>query len=192
MPDGVETDIVKALYRVETRGASESLARVRLLGSGAILPQVLEAARRVETDWGVAAEVLSATSFSELARDAREFERRNRLNPGLAQETSHVARHLSGRSPIIAATDYVRAYPQMIAAYVDAPSPRSARRDLGVAIRARRSAVFSRSTPVISRLRRSPPSPWREASARRPSPRLSRAMGLRRSAKRHGRGDIGL
>jgi pyruvate dehydrogenase E1 component len=65
--------------------------------------------------------VFSATSFSELARDAREFERRNRLNPGLAQETSHVARHLSGRSPIIAATDYVRAYPQMIAAYVDAP-----------------------------------------------------------------------
>jgi pyruvate dehydrogenase E1 component len=51
MPDGVETDIVKGLYRVETRGASESLARVRLLGSGAILPQVLEAARRLETDW---------------------------------------------------------------------------------------------------------------------------------------------
>jgi pyruvate dehydrogenase E1 component len=121
MREGVETDIVKGLYRIEPCGASESFARVRLVGSGAILPQVMEAARRLETDWGVATETFSATSFSELARDAREVERRNRLNPGLAEETSHVARHISGRSPIIAATDYVRAYPQMIAEYVDAP-----------------------------------------------------------------------
>jgi pyruvate dehydrogenase E1 component len=65
--------------------------------------------------------VWSATSFSELARDAREVERHNRLNPLASPETSHVARSLSGRAPIIAATDYVRAYPQLIASYVDAP-----------------------------------------------------------------------
>jgi pyruvate dehydrogenase E1 component len=121
MPDGVEADIVKGLYRVEAREPEGLSARVRLLASGAILPQALEAARRLEADWGVASEVWSATSFSELARDAREVERRNRLNPGLARETSHVARCLPGRSPIIAATDYVRAYPQLIAAYVEAP-----------------------------------------------------------------------
>ena len=63
----------------------------------------------------------SATSFSELARDAREVERRNRLNPLSPPETSHVARCLPGPIPIIAATDYVRAYPQLIAAYVEAP-----------------------------------------------------------------------
>ena len=121
MPEGVEEDIIKGLYRVEARAPQESSARVRLLGSGAIFPQVLEAARRLDADWGVASEVWSATSFSELARDAREVERRNRLNPVSPQETSHVSRCLPGTSPIIAATDYVRAYPQLIAAYVEAP-----------------------------------------------------------------------
>src|SRR5580692_12934059 len=121
MPKGVEEDIIKGLYRVEARAPQESSARIRLLGSGAILPQVLEAARRLDADWGVGSEVWSATSFSELARDAREVERRNRLNPVSPQETSHVARCLPGPSPIIAATDYVRAYPQLIAAYVEAP-----------------------------------------------------------------------
>jgi pyruvate dehydrogenase E1 component len=121
MPEGVEADIVKGLYRVATRAPRGSAGRVRLLGSGAILPQALEAARRLEADWGVASEVWSATSFSELARDAREVERRNRLDPTAPRQTSHVARCLSGRSPIIAATDYVRAYPQLIAEYVDAP-----------------------------------------------------------------------
>ena len=121
MPEGVEEGIIKGLYRVEARASQESSARVRLLGSGAIFPQVLEAARRLDADWGVASEVWSATSFSELARNAREVERRNRLNPVSPQETSHVSRCLPGTSPIIAATDYVRAYPQLIAAYVEAP-----------------------------------------------------------------------
>jgi pyruvate dehydrogenase E1 component len=121
MPEGVEGDIIKGLYRVEARRPEGSSARVRLLGSGAILPQVLEAARRLEADWGVASEVWSATSFSELARDAREVERRNRLSPLSLRETSHVARCLPGPIPIIAATDYVRAYPQLIGTYVDAP-----------------------------------------------------------------------
>jgi pyruvate dehydrogenase E1 component len=121
MPEGVEADIIKGLYRVETHSPSERVGRVRLIGSGAILPQVLEAARRLEADWGVASEVFSATSFSELARDAREVERNNRLNPSAPRQTSHVMSCLSGRDPIIAATDYVRAYPQLIAAYVDAP-----------------------------------------------------------------------
>jgi pyruvate dehydrogenase E1 component len=121
MPDGAEDDIIKGLYRVEARTPERSSARIRLLGSGAILPQVLEAARRLDADWGVASEVWSATSFSELARDAREVERRNRLNPVSLQETNHVSRCLPGTSPIIAVTDYVRAYPQLIAAYVEAP-----------------------------------------------------------------------
>ena len=121
MPEGVEGDIIKGLHRVEARASEGSSARIRLLGSGAILLQVLEAARRLEADWGVTSEVWSATSFSELARDAREVERRNRLSPLSPQETSHVARRLPGPTPIIAATDYVRAYPQLIAAYVEAP-----------------------------------------------------------------------
>jgi pyruvate dehydrogenase E1 component len=61
-----------------------------------------------------------ATSYSELARDAREAERRNRLNPLDEPVVSHLAACLSGAAIIIAASDYVRAYPHMIAAYLEA------------------------------------------------------------------------
>jgi len=71
-------------------------------------------------DWQIASEVFSVTSFSELARDAREVERSNRLQPGAIDRVSHVQRLLSGDAPVIAATDYVRAWPQLIAEYVDA------------------------------------------------------------------------
>ena len=74
----------------------------------------------LSTDWNVSSEVWSATSFAELARDAREVERRNRLNPLEAPVLSHLAVCLPGDAPIIAASDYVRAYPQLIAAYVEA------------------------------------------------------------------------
>src|SRR5581483_9976954 len=72
-------------------------------------------------DWNVAAEVWSVTSFSELAREAREIERWNRLHAAQAPRTSHVERCLAGDAPVIAATDYVRAYPQLIASHVAAP-----------------------------------------------------------------------
>jgi pyruvate dehydrogenase E1 component len=115
MPEGVEDDILRGLYRVSGNGP------VRLLGAGAILPQVMEAARRLEADWGVSAEVWSATSFSLLAREAAEVERWSRLHPLEAPRISHVARCLPGQAPIVAATDYVRAVPQMIAGYLTAP-----------------------------------------------------------------------
>jgi pyruvate dehydrogenase E1 component len=69
---------------------------------------------------GVSSEVFSVTSFSELARDARDVERGNRLNPGAIDRVSHVQRMLAGNAPVVAATDYVRAWPQLIAEYVDA------------------------------------------------------------------------
>jgi len=61
------------------------------------------------------------TSFGELARDARDVARLNRLEPEAAPRTSHVAALLRGATPIVAATDYVRAYPELIASHVDAP-----------------------------------------------------------------------
>ena len=100
---------------------SNGPARVRLVGSGTILREAMEAARLLHDDWGVAAEVWSATSFSELARDAREAERWNRLHPEAEPRRSHVATCLAGEAPVVAATDYVRAWPQSIADHVDAP-----------------------------------------------------------------------
>ena len=119
MPANVQDDIVKGLYRVVP--SEGQAAQVRLVGSGAILIETLAAARMLQSDWNIASEVWSATSFSELARDARDVERRNRLNPQSSPEQSHVSRCLAGRMPVVAASDYVRAYPQLIGSYFDAP-----------------------------------------------------------------------
>jgi pyruvate dehydrogenase E1 component len=117
LPRGVEDDIVRGMYRFSA-GSGEP--RVRLLGSGAILREVIAAAGLLRSDWQVDAEVWSVTSFSELAREAREVERSSRLHPGAERQSSHVERCLSGEAPVIAASDYVRGYPQLIASYVRA------------------------------------------------------------------------
>jgi pyruvate dehydrogenase E1 component len=92
-----------------------------LLGSGAILREVIAAGELLAADWQISGTVWSVTSFSELARDARETVRYNRLHPEATPRTSHVATCLSDNLPIIAATDYVVAYPQLISAYVRQP-----------------------------------------------------------------------
>ena len=120
MPQGVAVaDIVRGLYRLPDIGSAD--AQVRLLGAGTILLEAIAAAKLLADDFGVCAEVWSATSFTELAREAREVQRHNRLHPLQAPRTSHAAACLSGAVPVVAATDYVRALPQLIAEYVDAP-----------------------------------------------------------------------
>ena len=119
MPRGVEDDIVKGMYLLARRTPPRRNGFVRLLGSGAILREVVEGSRMLEVDWGVSSEVWSVTSYSELAREAHAVERHNRLNPGAEARRSHLAACLPGEAPIIAASDYVCAYPQLIAAYVD-------------------------------------------------------------------------
>jgi pyruvate dehydrogenase E1 component len=118
MPTGVEDAIMKGMYRL--RGPAGE-ADVRLLGSGAILPEVLKAAELLEKDWGVAVEAFSVTSYSELAREAREIERGRLLQPGSPNRPSHLETLLAGSAPVVAATDYVRAYPQLIVSYISAP-----------------------------------------------------------------------
>ncbi|WP_454740260.1 alpha-ketoglutarate dehydrogenase [Cupriavidus necator] len=117
-------DVVRGMYRFGSRGEGDMQPRVRLLGSGAILREVIAAADLLANDWGVNAEIWSVTSFSELAREAREIER-NHLFGDAADASpaaiSHVARCLPGCFPVIAASDYVRAYAQLIASYIEAP-----------------------------------------------------------------------
>ena len=115
------TAILKGLYRFGRREAANSVGFVRLIGSGAILREVIEAADLLANEWDVSCEIWSATSYAELARGARDAERRNRLNPLAEPAVSHLDACLKGRAPIVAASDYVRAYPQMIASYLDAP-----------------------------------------------------------------------
>ena len=125
MPEGAETGILKGLYRLSEGGRGKGKGKkaqpqIQLLGSGTILREVMAAAELLEADWGVTAEVWSATSFNELRREAQDVERWNLLHPEAAPRTSHVATCLNGGSgPIVAATDYVRAYPEQIRAYLD-------------------------------------------------------------------------
>ncbi len=115
LPQGVEAAIIKGMYRLQ--GAAD--AKVRLLGAGTLLREAQAAAQLLAEDWHVASEVFSVTSFSELARDAREVERCNRLHPQGAKRVSHVNACLPKGAPVIAVSDYVRAVPQMIASYLD-------------------------------------------------------------------------
>jgi pyruvate dehydrogenase E1 component len=113
--------VIKGMYRFAHHTPDASATSVQLLGSGAILREVIAAGELLATDWQISSTVWSVTSFSELARDARETDRYNRLHPEAAPRTSYVATCLSDTAPIIAATDYVVAYPQLISAYVRQP-----------------------------------------------------------------------
>ena len=88
------------------------------MGSGAILREVIAAAEILSQEFDVSVDVFSATSFAELARDAAEVERERRLGAGAPERRSHLETLLDGPEPVVAATDYVRAYPQLIAPYV--------------------------------------------------------------------------
>ncbi len=126
MPKGAEEGILKGMYRIrEARGARREArgkgktAAVQLLGAGTILREVLEAAALLEKDWGVAADVWSVTSFTELRREGMSVERRNRLHPDEAPARSWVEQCLDGtEGPVIASTDYMRAVPDMIRTWV--------------------------------------------------------------------------
>ncbi len=119
MPAGAEAGIIKGLYQIGARG--KGAARARLVGAGTILNEIIAAADMLAEDFGIASDIFSATSFSELAREAEAVRRRNRLSGNATPEVPYVSSLLSGPAPVIVATDYVRSVPQMIAAHVEAP-----------------------------------------------------------------------
>ena len=93
--------------------------RVQLLGSGTILREAIAAAELLDKDFGVKADIWSCPSFTELRRDGFDCERWNRLHPEEAPRVSYVEQCLGGRSgPVVAATDYVRAFADQIRAFV--------------------------------------------------------------------------
>jgi pyruvate dehydrogenase E1 component len=120
LPAGAAEGVVRGMYRYAQHERA-GRPSVRLLGSGPILREVIAAGELLAADWDVGAEVWSVTSFSELAREAREVERWNRLHPAQPPRRSHLDDCLAGPAPVVASTDYVVAYPQLIAAYVEAP-----------------------------------------------------------------------
>ena len=121
IPKGSELDILKGMYSF-SHGAKSKAPRVQLLGSGTIFREVEFAAELLRNDWGVEADLWSCPSFTELARDGQSCERWNRLHPTEPQRQSHVASCLANAvGPVIAATDYTRAFAEQIRAYISAP-----------------------------------------------------------------------
>ncbi len=120
MPEGAQEGILKGIYRVRAGVAGEKMEkRVQLLGSGAILREVLAAAELLEQDFGLAADVWSVTSFNELRREGMDAERWNMLHPEQPPRRSYVEQQLGPTSgPIIAATDYVQALADQIRPFV--------------------------------------------------------------------------
>ncbi|MCH9717994.1 MAG: pyruvate dehydrogenase (acetyl-transferring), homodimeric type, partial [Gammaproteobacteria bacterium] len=99
-----------------------SKQHVQLMGSGTILREVEKAAELLEKDFSVSSDVWSMTSFTEVARDGMDNERHQRLNPTKKETPCYVEAQLSGKQgPVIAATDYMRAYADQIRPYVKAP-----------------------------------------------------------------------
>ncbi|MCP4663206.1 MAG: pyruvate dehydrogenase (acetyl-transferring), homodimeric type [bacterium] len=120
MPAGAEEGIRKGMYFLgKSKSRSKTRPRVQLLGSGAILREVMAAAKLLERDYKVAADVWSVTSFTELRRDGMQCERWNTLHPDKKPRKSYVAQCLGDqRGPVIAATDYIRTYADQIRAFV--------------------------------------------------------------------------
>jgi pyruvate dehydrogenase E1 component len=120
MPQGAEEGIVKGMYLL--KAAPEGTPkdkRVRLLGSGAILREVIAGAALLEKDFGVYADIFAVTSFTELKREAESCERWNMLHPLEEARVPYVTQCLASRgdAPIIASTDYMRSLAEQIRAY---------------------------------------------------------------------------
>ena len=117
MPEGVEEGIIKGMYLY--RQGSRKKKRVQLMGSGTILREVIAAAALLEDEWNVAADVWSVTSFTELRREAMDVERWNMLHPMDKPRVPYVSRMLERqKGPAIAATDYMRSFPEQILPYM--------------------------------------------------------------------------
>ena len=124
LPEGAETGILKGMYLLREApgeaGDAPGSPRVQLLGSGTILREVLAGADLMAADYGVAADVWSAPSFTELRRDGLAAQRWNMLHPAEPPRPSYAETCLVGRppGPVVAATDYVKSFADQIRPFV--------------------------------------------------------------------------
>jgi pyruvate dehydrogenase E1 component len=115
MPEGARDGILRGLYRFKASDKKKAKLRAQLLGSGAILNEVVKAAQILEEKYDVAADVWSVTSYTELYRDGHAAERWNRLHPAETPREPWVSQCLGkAEGVIVAASDYVKAMPDAI------------------------------------------------------------------------------
>jgi pyruvate dehydrogenase E1 component len=120
LPEGAAEGIVKGMYLVRRADAAAKGNKVQLLGSGAILREVLAGAELLEKDFAIPADVWSVTSFTELRREAQEAHRWSMLHPTEPAQVPFVTKCIQsrGEGPVIAATDYMKLFADQIHPYV--------------------------------------------------------------------------
>jgi len=120
MPDGAAEGIIKGMYLLKAANAKAKGHKVQLMGSGAILREVLAGAELLERDFGIHADVWSVTSFTELRREAHEIERWNMLHPLEPPRVPYVTQCIAarGEAPVIASTDYMKLFADQIRPFV--------------------------------------------------------------------------
>ena len=122
MPEGAPDGILRGMYLLREGSRRSKKPRVQLLGSGTILNEVLAAAELLESDFDVVADVWSVTSFTELRRDGIAVDRWNMLHPTSKPRRTYVSECLERRGgPVVASTDYLRAFADQIRQWVPGP-----------------------------------------------------------------------
>ena len=117
MPEGCAEGILKGIYKF--RAAANGEATVQLFGSGPILNEVLRAQEILAEKYQIAADVWSVTSYTELRREAIATERWNRLHPAEPERKTYIETALEGaKGPIIAASDYMKSLPDVLAPWL--------------------------------------------------------------------------
>ena len=115
MPKGIEKDIIKGMYKLH----STKNPTIRLLGSGPLLNEVIEASKLLKDDWGIESGIWNVTSFTELRREAEEVERWNLINPGKKPKQSHIEKSLNKNPvPTVAVSDYVKMSTEQVSPFV--------------------------------------------------------------------------
>ncbi|GAA5235687.1 pyruvate dehydrogenase (acetyl-transferring), homodimeric type [Verticiella sediminum] len=117
---GDEEGIIRGMYLLRSERAEKADApRVQLMGCGSILREVMAAQELLRDDWGIASDVWSVTSFTELRRDGMDCERHNLLHPEGEAQVPYVARQLAEHpGPVVASTDYMKIFAEQIRAYL--------------------------------------------------------------------------
>ncbi len=118
-PEGCDDGILRGMYLLKPADSAKTELRAQLLGSGAILNEVVKAQQMLADDYDVAADVWSVTSYTELRRDALDVERWNMLHPDNEPRTAFVTEQLSNtQGAIVAASDYLKAMPDGVAKWM--------------------------------------------------------------------------
>jgi pyruvate dehydrogenase E1 component len=122
MPGGIEDGIIQGIYKFEASSIKKPKAKAHLLGSGAIFNECLKARDILESEFDVAADVWSVTSYKNLYWDALDTDRWNRLHPEKKPRRSFLQQTTEGESGVfVAASDYLKALPESVSRQLPGP-----------------------------------------------------------------------